>query len=381
MKRLPLTPELIADIKAAVGADVDVTDQFAVFESISLNTLPLPGKDGTIFEQARVSLLTIKQMVDSINGGNHLPLIHGHKMETIPVGRVFKAALTLDDGGNAELRTLWYIDPTETELAAKIDAGSLDEVSVQFLASQILCSECDFDYRDPGEATWANFRDRTCSNGHTIGTDGVHARLVGLSVFTELSLVTRGAASKPKIIGKSESKLTAPLQALAAKGFEVSELFVAASRGEDNVDFTAVLAQLTEQTAAAATATAQLTALTAERDGLQTALEARDTRIAELEAAASTDDTATELAAVQAETSLAREFLADVFTKLATAAGETDVSAPESIADLKAGIEKHQSELTAILPVGGAAAATQTNEAQSGAKFNASAAAAFTSNR
>jgi hypothetical protein len=41
MKRLPITPELTAKIHAVVGDDVDVSG-FAVFESIALNTLPLP---------------------------------------------------------------------------------------------------------------------------------------------------------------------------------------------------------------------------------------------------------------------------------------------------------------------------------------------------
>ena len=376
MKRLPLTPELIADIKAAVGQDVDVNDSYAVFESISLNTLPLPGKDGGLFEKARVSFLTLKQMVDSINSGNHLPLIHGHDMSSIPVGRVFKAGLTLDEGGNAVLRTLWYIDPTEADLAAKVDAGSLDEVSVQFLASQILCSECEFDYRGD-EATWANFRDRTCANGHEIGKDGVHVRLVGLSVFTELSLVTRGAASKPKIIGKSESKLAAPLQALAAKGFEVDELFVAASRGELKVDLTAVLARNEEIVTENVTLKASVTSLTAERDTATAALEEANTRIAELEAAAGEDDSAAALEAATTELTAARDFLVELATKLATAAGETEFAAPESIADLKASIEKHNTELSAILPIGGAAASTRTKDGQAGVKFNASAASAF----
>lgn len=66
MKRLQLTPELIAKIKTAVGEDVDPSG-FAVFESISLNTLPLPGKQGTLFENATTSTLTLKQMADYIN--------------------------------------------------------------------------------------------------------------------------------------------------------------------------------------------------------------------------------------------------------------------------------------------------------------------------
>src|SRR4051812_25519284 len=107
MKRLQLTPELIAKIKAAVGQDVEVTNDFAVFESISLNTLPLPGKQGTIFENATVSALTIKQMADRINGGTTLPLMLIHNMDQMPVGRVFEAGVTLDGKlGDTELRTL-----------------------------------------------------------------------------------------------------------------------------------------------------------------------------------------------------------------------------------------------------------------------------------
>lgn len=380
MKRLNLTPELITQIQAAVGNDVEVTDQFAVFESVSLNTLPLPGKRGSIFERATVSLLTLKQMVQNINDGNHLPLIHGHDMSQVPVGRVFKAGLALDQGGNAELRTLWYVDPTEAPLAAKIDAGSLDEVSVQFLASQILCSECGFDYRGE-EATWANFENRTCSNGHTIGTDGVHVTLNGLEQFSELSLVTRGAASNPKILGKSQSKLTSSLEALAAKGFEVDELFLAASKGVFEVDLTAVLTKLSDETTKAATANAELTVAQGQLAAAQADLATAQARVAELEAAAPEVDTeaAAEAEARTADLAASTSFLADLFTKLATAAGETDATAPESVAELTAGIEKYQSTLTAILPVGGAGAAPTGGD--TGSKFNASAASAFQVNR
>lgn len=379
MKRLPLTPELVANIKAAVGPDVEVNDGFAVFESVSLNTLPLPGKRGSIFERATVSMLTLKQMSDNINNGNHLPLIHGHDMSQVPVGRVFKAGLSMDAAGNAELRTLWYVDPTEPALAAKIDAGSLDEVSVQFLASQILCSECGFDYRGE-EADWSNFSDRTCNKGHEIGTDGVHVMLNGLEQFSELSLVTRGAASNPKILGKSQSKLTSSLQALAAKGFEVDELFLAASKGEFEVDMTAILSQLTDQIGVAATATAELKAVSAQLAASETSLEAANTRIAELEAATPEPaPEAAELAQAQTDLAASTTFLAELYTKLAVAAGETEVTAPTQVAELTTGIEKYQSTLTAILPVGGVAATVISNEGAS--KFNASIAGAFKTNR
>lgn len=380
MKRLRMTPELVAKIKAAVGQDVE-PENFAVFEVIALNTHPLPGKDGALFEKARVSQLTLHQMAESVQNGNTLPLQLNHDMSGMPVGRVFDAKLVMGDDGEPELRMLFYVDPTEEKLATKIDNASLDEVSVQFLASQIKCSECDFDYRGE-EATWENFATRTCENGHTIGTDGVHVRLIGLAQFTELSLVSRGAASKPKIVGKSQSKLTAPLQALAARGFEVDELFLAASKGETQVDLSTVLAQLTEKTTEAATAAANVTLVTAERDGLKTQLEAANARIATLEAAAGepnpdAETTAAALAAAEAGIEEAKTFLSDLFGKLATAAGETDVETPETITDLKAGIEARQSKLSAVLPIGGASATTVSDAPAVGAKFNASAASAF----
>lgn len=374
MKRLPLNPNLVAKIKVAVGQDVDPSG-FAVFEAIAVNSLPLPGKDGSIFENAQISPLTLRQMVDSVQGGNHLPLIMNHDMSGVPVGRVFHAELHSGEQGEMEVRVLFYIDNTNDELAAKIDAGSLDEVSVQFLATQLMCSECGFDYRGE-ESSWENIVSRTCNNGHEVGKDGVHIRLVGLQAFTELSLVTRGAANNPKIVGKSQSKLAAPLQALAARGFEVDELFCTASRGELNVDLNVILAQLNEKTEAAAVAKAEVTALTAKVGGLEADLATAKERIASLEASE-----AANVEALNTELANAKTFLGEVFTKLATAAGETEITVPETIADLKAGIEAHQSKLTAMIPVGGAAASTQTKGPETGSKFNASAASAYTVTR
>jgi polyhydroxyalkanoate synthesis regulator phasin len=353
MKRIELTDDLIGRIKKAVGEDVN-TDGFAVFEAIAVNTHPLPGKDGTIFERAQISSLTIRQMADSITGGNHLPLISNHDGADVPKGRVFEAQSMLNDAGADELRVLFYVDGTEALTASKLDAGSLDEVSVAFLASQILCSECGFDYRGP-EATFAHLYNRTCENGHEIGTDGIHARLVGLSVFTELSLVSRGAAKEAKIIGKSQSKLAAPLQQLAARGFEVDRLYLRASKGEEDVDVSLVtmlsdtkadlkVAQLglEAKTTEVSTLSGQVTELTGKVSTLETEL-------ADAKAASK----ATELEAATAELEEAKTFFADVYVKLAVAAGETDPKAPESIADLKAGIETHQSKLSAMLPIGG----------------------------
>ncbi len=373
MKRLALTPELIQRIKDAVGEDVDPSG-FAVFEAIAINTHPLPGKDGTIFEKARLSSLTIRQMADSINGGNHLPLIANHDADEIPKGRVFYAEPHIDASGEDELRVLFYVDATEADTAAKLDAGSLDEVSVSFLASQILCSECDFDYRGE-DASFSNLYERTCKNGHQIGKDGVHARLVGLSVLTELSLVSRGAAKSAKIVGKSQSKLAAPLQQLAARGFEVDRLFLQASKGEEDVDTTALMTQLTDAKADLKVSAAEVTTLKAANETLTgevTELRGQvETLTTDLKAARA-DNKAEELETANTELGEAKAVLGEMYVKLATAAGETDVKAPESIADLKAGVESYQSKLTAMLPIGGVTS-TSKDKPEVGSKFRGSA--------
>lgn len=350
-----MTPTLSAQIKAAVGEDVD-TENLAVFEAIALNTKPLPGKNGTIFEQAMIMPVTLSQMASSLNSGKHLPLISDHQLMGEPKGRVFAGGLEYASDGGIELRVLFYLDPTEFNLIAKLNSGSLDEVSVQFLSSQFLCSECGWDYFAPG-ATSDNFYERTCGNGHTIGTDGVHAELVGLDTFLELSLVARGAADTPKIIGKSASKLAPATQLrLAASGVEIDGLICRGIQGEAPVttpiDFTKLTSDLVAAQVGVATLTAGQVTLTAERDALTASLTAANAELAttktELEAAKAAPTN-------EADYQLALTFLSDVFTKVAVAAGKTD-PAPATVAELQAGILEMTSDLTAILPVGGVSA-------------------------
>jgi len=377
MKQLPMTPELTAKIKAAVGDDVDPSG-FAVFESISLNNLPLPGKRGKLFENAVVSEMTLAAMRDSINSGNTLPLIWSHDPEQIPKGRVFNAELTRGTLGETELRNLWYVDGTETELIAKLNAASIDEVSVSFLASQILCSECGFDYR---QGDYVNLATRTCEEGHEVGTDGVHVRLIGLSVFSELSLVSRGAAKDAKIVGKSQSKLTSSLQQLAASGVNVDKLLLTASRGEWNVDLDNLVTNLSEVKADLKVAkaaedrlTGEVTTLTADKVALE---EQVATLSAELETAKAASKE-TELTAANTELAEAKSVLTEIFTRLSTAA-QDNASVPETIAELKAGIEERQSKLTALLPVGGVS--NDNKKAEQGSKFRQGQTAAFKATR
>lgn len=360
MKQLELTDELKARIIAAVGPDVSL-EGVAVFEAITLNDKPLPGKKGTLWEGAVATPLTLRQISDHINSENgHIPLIADHELMGAPKGRVFAAELMYADDGSFEIRTLFYLDQTEAETVAKLNAGSLDEVSISFLPTQYLCSECDFDYLGEG-ANFENLYTRTCANDHTIGTDGVHVRMVGLATLVEVSLVARGAADKPKIVGRSASKLTpAPAQRLAARGFEIDGLVCQASRGEVQVDLSKLTADLVEAKtkvgileAAAETTTGQLTAATGRVTELTTELSTAQGEVTRLEA-----ELATARGESQAdEAAAAVAYLTSVLTKLHTAAGETAENLPTTVAALTAAIDAKTNGLTALIPAGGASEA------------------------
>jgi hypothetical protein len=364
MKQLQMTPELSALIKSRVGDDVE-TDRLAVFEAIALNTMPLPGKDGTIFENAVVEPITLTQMVDYINSGNHLPLIADHELFGAPKGRFFHAGLNYDpDKGfdSLEMRALFYLDQTEEKLIAKLNAATLDEVSVAFLSSQFLCSECGWDYFEFG--TTENIATRTCANGHTIGEDDVHARMIGLQKFIELSLVARGAADKPKIIGRSESKL-APESAyrLAAHGFEPHALVVMASLGEKKevkMDPNALVSQLADLSGKHAVAAADVVRLTGELNTANTALTASQEKVTSLETelAAAKDAKPEDYEAAKAEASEAVAYFQEQLNHLRVAKGEPKLEGdklPSKVADLKAQINELTGNLTSILPTGGVA--------------------------
>jgi hypothetical protein len=356
MKRLELTPQLLQLIKDRVGDDVNL-DGIAVFEAISLNNKPLPGKKGTLWEGAVATPLTLRQISDHIDNGGTIPLMLDHDLQTMPTGRVFDAGLDYAADGSFELRTLFYLSADDADLADKIDQGVIDEVSISFLPTSYLCSECGWDYLGEDADFFENLMARTCANGHTIGTDGVHVNMVGLADLIELSLVARGAASNPKIVGRSASKLApAPAQRLAARGFEIDRLVCQASRGEDQVDVSKLTADLID-------AKTQVGVLEAAAQSHETALTAANTRAGDLETQltaaneqistlTSERDTAREESRSD-DAEAAVEWLKASLTKLLTAAGKSTENLPESVADLTAAIDAETQGLTALIPAGG----------------------------
>ena len=384
MKQLQMTPELADMIHKSVGEDVD-TSKLAVFETIALNTKPLPGKRGTIFEHAVVTPLTLSQMVDYVNTpGKSLPLISDHDLTGSPKGRFFHAGLHYDDAdvmNTLEMRALFYLDETEADTIAKLNAGSLDEVSVAFLSSAFLCSECGWDYFEFGDSD--HIHSSTCANGHQIGKDGVHADMVGLNQFIELSLVARGAADNPKIVGKSQSKL-APESAyrLAAKGFDTDALILRASLGKEE-EFQMDTAKLMQDYVTSASQVATLSLekgqLTTVNTELTTKLTAAEADVVRLTGELSTAQTALEAAKAAPDTAAIAErdeavtLLKEQVNALLVATGKPKLEGdamPSKVAELKAKITELTDGLTAILPTGGRGTGSGGNGAAAELSFN-----------
>jgi hypothetical protein len=362
MKQLPMTAELSALIKSRVGEDVD-TSNLAVFETIALNTKPLPGKRGTIWENAVVKPVTLAQMVDYIISGNHLPLIADHELFGAPKGRFFDAALFSDSNSldDLEMRALFYLDETEAVTIAKLNAGSLDEVSVSFLPTAFLCSDCGFDYFSQGDMD--NIDSRTCDLGHTLGSDGVHAEMVGLNQFVELSLVARGAADKPKIVGKSNSKLAPEsVYRLAAKGFATDRLVLQASiKKVDDMDTTVLVTNLAEVTGKFAVSEADKARLTTELSEVKGKLTTAEADVARLTTELAAAVSAQPAKPADYDTAVAGNtaavaFLQEQLNGLLVASGKPKLEGdalPKEVSELKASITEHTNNLTAIIPTGG----------------------------
>ena len=352
MKQKPHTPFITSLLKKTLGEDAD-TGSLAVFEVVATSSRPLKKKG--IYQGAVITPLTLAQMAQAVVR-EPIPFMQDHNMEGTPKGKFFYAEMR-QDSGVPELRGLFYLDPTETDLIAKMNTGTQDEVSVGFLPNSIKCSACKYDYMAALRAgDYEPMMTLKCKNGHKLGQNGVHAQVDGLEDFMELSAVSRGAAPNSKIIGNDNAKLGLDVEKLAASGIDVNELYLtaSASEGVEDVEISDLVVQLTDAKAEKLTLTARAetaeTALTAARDEADTA----KARVAELE----TELTAAKEAVAPSENvealTAATDFLSKQYTAVLSAAGKTDITVPEKLEDVIAGIEEHRATLSAILPIGGA---------------------------
>lgn len=300
-KQIQITPEIEAQIRASIGDDTADVSKLAVFEARTLSTKPIK-KAGGLFNGARVSVSTLKQMAELVNSpGGAIPIQIMHNTDVLPVGRVFQAKTFDMPTGDVELRTLFYIPKDKVELVNDIQNSVIDEVSVGLMTEHILCSECGFDFVGP-ESDFMNRFTATCSEGHVVGENGVHTNLVGVASWSEVSLVNRGAAKDAKILSRAQQNMnTDTAKKLAASGAPLeSRFFVASYKMDENVNpketktmdkevLALLQASATEMATVKielSTATTALTAVKAEKDALAAKLASAEQELESLKAAA-----------------------------------------------------------------------------------------------
>lgn len=212
---------MLDQIQRVTGTSVSASD-IVVYEADALSTRPITQR-GSIYNGARPTREMLLDMARGVTSGEHsVPLhtLHQQGYE-IPVGRVFEADIADEADGSSTLVARFYLPTSETELVSKIDLAVLDEVSVGVLAKEARCSSCGFDFF--GANAIEHLWDRTCPDGHFIGDNGVHLKLHGLNSWMEMSLVSRGASSKPKI--RARDRNPQAYERLAASGHDALMLF------------------------------------------------------------------------------------------------------------------------------------------------------------
>lgn len=342
MKQLSHTSELIARLKASFGEGVDVS-KLAVFEAIAVNTLPLR-KSGGLYKGAVFSTSAMTDMAAFLETES-VPLQLQHDTGALPSGRVF-AGRVQDD----QLFVQFALNrDTQAPFIADIDAGMIDQVSVGALPKKLMCSECNFDYLGDS-ASFENLWTLTCDQGHTIGENGVHARLIGCAAWFEMSLVGQGAVRENRIIAPSESafasgnahRLAASAAARDALILQASPTIPAPKKDDLAMDKDA-LAQLLAATEAKTKAESALEPLKLQVTTLTEANTALNARVTELQGkidgAPKKDDFDAAIAALQSMAS-----------KVMVACGDKDPKPPATVAELTALIEDKTAKLTALIP-------------------------------
>lgn len=368
MKNLAITQDIKDKIRASAGVDVSV-ENLSVYESILLNTMPL-SKKNTIFDNAVVAHSTLTAMaefIDNYPGGVPVQVMHDNT--DLPVGKLFYAEVLPAADGHDEIRGLFYINNQDNkDLKKKLDAGIIDEVSVGLLNKAILCSECGFDFLGP-DASFENLWDATCGNGHVVGVNGCHTRLIGVDTFYEVSLVSRGAANKAKIVGPSESLLKQDsFRQLAANGlapreqclFAIKTTFNKEKNVADNdhqasgLDLNALVGELTDLKAAKVQSGQEI-------DSLKAQVAEKDKSITDLNASIEANKDV-DKDKVTADLKLADDFIRDVAKRSLIAVGSaSEDKLPDSISEVIKLTKDAQAKLSAIIPVGGVSTDAHTD--------------------
>lgn len=357
MKRIALTPQIEQHLRRSLGDSAGDLSTYAIYEAVALNTQPLR-KNHPVYKDARMDSSVLYEMAASLRSESR-PIQIEHDKSVSPIGRVFHGEVI----DSVELRTLFFIDPSETTVLSKLDSGTIDQVSVSVLTKQVLNSVSGFDYIGP-DATLEHFFSGDDGEGNVLGQNGVFARLVGLDSFFEMSLVGQGGARGARIVSRDDSYFGTSYKQMAASGLDPSVYVLTASatpvsptKPEENpMDMAQLIADLTSKGVDLEVTKQALTAAQAEATRLTAELAAAQERVTALEAQVAETPDAEKLQKTEADLSAATEALTNVATILLTASGQTDKIEglkDSNIASLTAVIDESKTTLAAKLTAGG----------------------------
>lgn len=349
MKQIEKT-QSIRDLLTASAGDVDI-DALRVYEAIAFNTLPVR-KEHPLYKGARADRQFLLEMAAELKRESR-PVQIQHNTSPLPIGRVFHGEV-VDTGVESELRVLFFLDPTANAEAAKIEAGSVDQVSVSVLAKQMLNSASGFDYFGP-DADIENIWSGTDNDGNKLGVNGVYAQMRGLDKFFEMSLVGQGGAQNARIVSRDRSHFGASLERLAASGMDPNSLvLIATSSKEISMDLSTLVADLTSKTADLTNAQRDLALSTEKVTGLEATIATQTATIDDLNAQL-TAAKAVDVQTIEAARDAAVAALSDVAKAVLTKVGKLDLvaSLPTTVTELSALIDEHSNALV-IKPNGAA---------------------------
>lgn len=355
--KLDLTPKIAALIASATDGGTD-PNTVSVYEAISLNSLPI-NKPSGIFQGAVNPENTLRQMAAAV--GTH-PLASRVPVHTLhqqgyelPVGQVFHGEFIPGLNGMGEVRSLFFLPNTETDLIGKLDSGTINEVSVGIRYQHLNCSQCGWDYMGE-DASMMNFYDTVCPNDHVIGVDGVHVICNGLDRWMEQSLVSLGAAQGAKIVPRTKSLLgNESYTALAASGIEPSATTLYASATpskEQDMDMKELISDLTTVKASVITKDAELATLAASIASGKVTIETLEASVATL-TAENTALKAGDAVVIKAERDASFAFVRKEADRLCIATGTEKIKTEGTLDELTASISNNRTKLGASIPAGG----------------------------
>lgn len=378
-KELTLDEKTLAFFKAKFGEDIDPS-KFYIFKCRAISNEPI--HQNSIYDGATVSKGLLCELMNRVNLTDENIGIHlMHEDRDLNLGRVFHAELSEEESATALYADMAILRTDESQsIIERIENNVLDEVSVQFLARHAFCSKCHFDYMGE-DATFDNWIEQTCPEGHTIGVDGCHLELEGVKWFSEISVVNRGAAHNAKILSQKKEQLFsegALMQSLAASG-KSPEILVATfnCKMEKKMDKENLQESLSASEEKVAGLEAQLSELKKQLDlgeqvnSLKASLSEKESLLAEKDSEITSLTEAHEaalaevnekLAAAEKSNSEMLAFLQEEVRKVAVAAGKHDVEIPSDLGEISTMLSENQQLLASLIPAGGVSKQVKASE-------------------